>query len=79
MLLKNAAPAYKVKEEGVAKSPYFVCYGMEVVSPFSLRTSKAEVGGEYERCAEWLYLNLSWIILYWKELHPFINLIRISE
>ena len=43
-------------------SPYFVCYGMEVGSPFSLRTSKAEVGGVYENAARCIFL-CRWVLV----------------
>ena len=51
MCYKKNHPSHVVYVGGVAKFSYFVCYEMEVGSPLILRTSKAEVGGVYERCA----------------------------
>ena len=55
---------------GVVKYPYYVCYGMEVGSPFSLRPSKAEVGGVYENAARSIYLRGTVVLFFIKLVIP---------
>ena len=89
--MKKIPPLHEYYVRGVVKYPYFVCYGMEVGSPFSLRPSKAEVGGVYENAARSIYLcgtgsaffiNLVMPVqdnAFWEDMLPFKKLIAISE
>ena len=91
MLKKAPTPPTRFREEGALKSPYS-CLPRDLDwQPYSLRSSKAEEGGEYETLrGVIIYLepdracfdNIAKpvrIILYWGDMFPVKTLIAISE